>query len=116
MSRASVDLLLCTYFPGTLEEVQFSETKLGSNTPNHLQGHTKSYPMSSAPHLTSNNVLLLYEGHLRLVVATCLRGFQALGRFGEIGPKHSQIKSYEVTYEKYSIVFSSISHIKLLLL
>ena len=75
-------------------------TELGSNTPNHSQGHTKSNPKSSGPHLTSNNVLLLYQGHLRLVLATCLRGIQALGRLGEIRPKYSQIKSYEVTYEK----------------
>ena len=64
--------------------------KLHWNTPNHSQGHMKSNPKSSALHLTSNNVLLLCQGHLR-VSYTCLRGIQALGQFGEKGPKYSQI-------------------------
>ena len=39
--------------------------KLGPNTPNHAQRHTKSNPKTSVPHLTSNEVLLLCQGQLR---------------------------------------------------
>ena len=38
--------------------------KLGPNTPNHAQGHTKRNPKTPAPHLTSNEVLLLCQSHL----------------------------------------------------
>ena len=35
--------------------------KLGPNTPNHVQGHLKSNPKSSAPCYTSNGTLLLHH-------------------------------------------------------
>ena len=77
----------------TISQVLWNCCNLGKlhwNTPNYSQGHMKSNPKSSALHLTSNNVLLLCQGHLR-VSYTCLRGIQALGQFGEKGPKYSQI-------------------------
>ena len=40
--------------------------KLGPNTPNHAQGYMKSNPKTSVRHLTSNEVLLLCQGHLRV--------------------------------------------------
>ena len=36
--------------------------RLGPNTPNHAQGHTKNNPKSSAPQLASDEVLLLCQG------------------------------------------------------
>ena len=73
--------------------------KLGLNSPNHAQRDMKSNPKTSVPYLTSNEVLLLCEGHLRvdlyqLDVYICPAisvGAGALGQFGEIGPKYSQI-------------------------
>ena len=46
-----------TYFPGTWVLGQFGETG-----PEHPKTCTKT----SAPHLTSNDVLLLCQGHLRV--------------------------------------------------
>ena len=38
--------------------------RLGPNSPNHAQGHTKSNLKSSAPQLASDEVLLLCQGDL----------------------------------------------------
>ena len=38
--------------------------KLGPNTPNHVQGHMKNNPKSSAPCFTSNETLLYCQGPL----------------------------------------------------
>ena len=51
-----------TCFSGPRVLEQFG--KLGPNTPNHAQGHTKRNPKTPAPHLTSNEVLLLCQSHL----------------------------------------------------
>ena len=56
--------LSCTCFPVT--RVWGSLGKLGLNIPNHAQGHSKSNPKTSSPHLTSDDVLLLCQGHLRV--------------------------------------------------
>ena len=40
--------------------------KLGLDTPNHVQGHRKSNPKSSAHHLRSDEALLLCQGYLRV--------------------------------------------------
>ena len=46
--------------------------KLGPSTPNHVQGHIKSnLTKFSGPNLTSNEVLLLCQGHLRVQLYLC---------------------------------------------
>ena len=52
--------------------------KLDPNTPNHVQGPTKSNTKSSAPQLTSNKVLLLCQGDLGVVIRA-LWVFEHLG-------------------------------------
>ena len=82
--------------------------KLGSNTPNHAQGHTKNN--LKAPHLTPNNVFLLCQSYLR-VSYTCLRGIQTFGKLGEKGPKYSIIKGSDARKVIHILQFTS--HIKL---
>ena len=63
MSRASVGWVI------PISQVLVYCGNLGKqdpNIPNHAQGHMKSNPKTSAPHLTSNEVLLLCQSHLRV--------------------------------------------------
>ena len=59
--------------------------KLGLNTPNHVQGHLKSNPKSSAPWVTSNGTLLQHIIVLCGSSYTCFRGTWVLEQFGETG-------------------------------
>ena len=76
--------------------------KLGPNTPNHAQGHSKNNPKTSAPYLTSNHVLLLCQGHLRVQLYLSY-GYSSIRSIWGNWAKYPQIntpKSYEVTHEK----------------
>ena len=82
-------MVLCglsyTCFTGT--RVQGYLGKLGPNTPNHVQGHMKNNPKSSAPRFTSNQLLLQCIGPLRVGLYLYYR-YLDIRKFGETGPKY----------------------------
>ena len=63
VSRVSVDWVIPV---SQVLEYWDNLGKPNPNTPNHAQEHTKSNPRTSAPHLTSNEVSRLCQGHLRV--------------------------------------------------
>ena len=81
--------------------------KLGSNTPNHIQGHTKRNPKTSAPHLTSSEVLPLCQSHLRVQLYLSYWYFSIRAIWGknraQIPPNHIKwhMKSNVVIRTKY---------------
>ena len=80
--------------------------KLGPNTPNHAQGHMKRNPKTSAPHLTSNEVLLLCQSHLRvqLYLSYGYLSIRAIwGNRAQIPPNHIKwhMKSNAVIGTRY---------------
>ena len=67
--------------------------KLGPNTPNHVQGHMKSNPKSSAPCFTSNQTLLQCQVPVwvELYLVRRYSGIKAiLGKLGPNTPNHVQ--------------------------
>ena len=80
--------------------------KLDPNTPNHAQEHIKSNPKTSGSHLTSNEVLLLCESHLR-VQSYLSYGYFSIRGFGknraQIPPNHMKwhVKSNSVIEARY---------------
>ena len=105
---ASVKALCCsnyTCFTGTWVLGYWGNLgKVGSNTPNHVQGRMKDNSKSSAPCFTSNVRALCGLSY------TCFSDTQILRHFWESGPKYS--KSRAGTHEKESKIFRSLCYIK----